>query len=149
MSQESQSEDRRKKISEDTQRWLWAASAGVCEYEWGEENCVERLMQKAPSGKLVFIGQTAHVVPIGGSGPRVGTPPLGGDVDAAENLMLLCYKHHRFVDKDPGTFDVGALSKMKRHWEEFVDPLRRLTGPKSSADADYNRVATLLLLASG
>src|SRR5688572_29989881 len=103
---EAQSENRRSKIGDDTQRWLWGASAGVCEYSCDADNCVERLMERAPGGNLVFVGQTAHVVPIGGSGPRSGVEPLGGDLDSPENLMLLCYKHHRFIDRDPTTFTV-------------------------------------------
>lgn len=134
------SQDQRTKITDDTQRWLWGASGGVCEYWWEDANCVERLMQTAPSGAPTFVGQTAHVVPIGGSGPRAGHESLGGGLDAPENLMLMCYKHHRFVDKDPTTFTVQTLADMKRRWEDYVDPLRRLTGAAQTANQDYDRL---------
>ena len=136
----SDSQDRRTKIDDNTQRWLWGASAGVCEYWWDADNCQARLMQTTPSGKPTFVGQTAHVVPIGGSGPRSGSQPLGGDLDAPENLLLLCYEHHRFIDTDPTIFTVTTLNEMKQRWEAYVDPLRRLAGIGETAAQDYDRV---------
>lgn len=136
----ARSDDRRKDLPDGTLRLLIGACAGVCEYWWDDENCTERLTQRAPSGRYVSVSQTAHVVPIGGNGPRSGSPPLGGDLDATENLIPLCYKHHRFIDDDPATFSVALLEDMKRRWEDYVDPIQRLAGPAASAEQDYDRV---------
>ena len=136
----TRSDDRRKDLPDGTLRLLIGACAGVCEYSWDDANCTERLTQRGPSGRYVNVSQTAHIVPIAGDGPRSGSPPLGGDLDATENLIPLCYKHHRFIDDDPVTFSVAVLEDMKRRWEDYVDPVQRLVGPAATAEQDYDRV---------
>lgn len=137
------SENRRNKVPPETERLLWASSAGLCEYWWEDDNCLEPLLQRTPSGQLVAIGRRAHVVPIGRSGPRAGAAPLGGNLDAFENLVMLCPKHHLYIDADVATFSVKALSDMKMRWEQHVNPLIRLSAPARAVAEDYKRVTNL------
>jgi hypothetical protein len=66
------------------------------------------------------FGQEAHIVARGQGGPRAGDV---ADVDAYDNLILLCSKHHKQVDDQVGYYSVDRLKEIKRMHEEWVTSL--------------------------
>jgi len=65
-----------------------------------------------------IIGEMAHVIDKGPSGPR---STASGGQDVYENLILLCPTHHTEIDKAPkGTFPKELLFKWKKMHESNV-----------------------------
>lgn len=108
---------KRKKISESTQRILWAMSAGRC------EKC-GRLIYQHPSSKVIGnFAQIAHSIPVGDSGPRYQYKQIDTtiDINDFQNLLLLCYDcHHEIDEVCPEEYPPSLLHKIKTDFEEFV-----------------------------
>ena len=68
------------------------------------------------------LAQRAHIVGVGGQGPRSKAVPLSDDIDAVENLLLLCGEHHRIVDNNPRIYSVEVLAKYKADHEAKMAP---------------------------
>lgn len=81
------------------------------------------------------LGQRAHIVGVGRQGPRSKAVPLSDDIDAAENLLLLCGEHHRIVDDNPRIYSVEVLAKYKADHEAKMAP-RKLRPAPPPLDAD-------------
>ena len=81
------------------------------------------------------LGQRAHIVGVGRQGPRSKAVPLSGDIDAVENLLLLCGEHHRIVDDNPRIYSVEVLAKYKADHEAKMAP-RKLRPAPPPLDAD-------------
>lgn len=110
----------RKKISKNTERLLWAMSAGRC------EKC-GRLIYKHPlSGVIGNFAQIAHNIPVS-DGARAEykrkykqiDPSL--NIDDVGNLLLLCYDCHKEVDEiRPENYPPEILKMLKADFEEFI-----------------------------
>ncbi len=109
----------RKSIHKNTERLLWAMSAGRC------EKC-GRILYMHPINKVVGnFAQIAHNLPVGKNGPRSGykTKIINPDVDIDDvnNLLLLCYDCHQEIDKiRPHDYPPEKLAIMKSDFEQFV-----------------------------
>lgn len=111
---------KRKNISKNTERFLWAMSAGRC------EKC-GRLIYKHPlSGVIGNFAQIAHNLPVG-NGARTEykekykqiDPSL--NIDDVSNLLLLCYECHKEVDEvHPENYPPETLKMLKADFEEFI-----------------------------
>jgi hypothetical protein len=69
-----------------------------------------------------IFGELAHIVARRAGGPRAG----GLDeskLDSHDNLMLLCNKHHKQVDDQPGHFTVEKLRGIKASHAKWVASL--------------------------
>lgn len=66
------------------------------------------------------FGEEAHIVAQGERGPRAGAI---ADVDAYDNLILLCRKDHKRVDDQVGSFTISQLRDIKRRHEKWVRSL--------------------------
>jgi hypothetical protein len=87
--------------------------------------------------KGVFIGQLCHIEAAERGGQRFNPAMTNEQRRAPQNLMLMCYPHHRLTD-DVKAFPVAKLQEMKRdHEQRFSHPdraiLERLTD-KTLAD---------------
>lgn len=111
----------RKKISLDTERFLWAMSAGRC------EKCGRLIYRHPLSHTLGNFAQIAHNLPVSDFGPRSNfkakfkliDPNL--DINDVNNLMLLCYDCHKEIDViHPNDFPPELLRQIKSSFEEFV-----------------------------
>ncbi len=104
-------------ISERTKQILWGKAGATCAFP----DC-HRSLVVAASGDdpIVNIGEIAHIVAQGADGPRSGSPPVGGQIDGYDNLMLLCHAHHEQIDRQPHTFTVDKLVQMKLDHEQWV-----------------------------
>lgn len=95
----------RKPISAETRLRLFSEAAGHCQ----RPDCL-RLLFPIEMGGDRHIAEMAHVIPYGSAGPRQNERPDGVfDVNAFENLILLCPSCHTIIDKDPGSYDRNTL----------------------------------------
>lgn len=99
-----------------TRHVVWARGAGRCHM------CNQDLIGDLLSGKEdANFGFIAHIVAATPTGPR-GHPTLSAQLaDDPENLMLLCYVHHKLVDNDAvDEFPVERLIDIKEGHERRV-----------------------------
>ena len=119
----------RKEIPNSVLTRLWARSAGRCAYT----GCNEVLWQDVLTRRNYNQAYVAHIVAAEPDGPRGDanlSPKLCQDY---ENLMLLCDRHHRLIDKiDVTGHPVDILYEMKLAHEERIDRLTAIQENKKS-----------------
>lgn len=109
----------RKNIPDPVTNRLFALSGNECAFP----GCLNTVTdQVAPGERPVTLAQRAHIVGVGHQGPRSKATPLSDDIDAVENLLLLCGDHHRIVDNNPRIFSVEVLAKYKADHEAKMAP---------------------------
>lgn len=117
------------KIPETVKIRLWGKSAGRCAYL----GCNERLWIDASTQFEFNSAYIAHIIADSPSGPRgdpILSPKLATDIS---NLMLLCDRHHRLIDKeDVAGHPVERLEEMKRAHEGRVELLTDISEQKKS-----------------
>lgn len=111
-------------ISEIVRSRLIASSAGRCEFR----GCNRDLYQHPVTGTPGNYSQAAHIVAFKVAGPR-GQGPRPADINAFENLMLLCGDCHHLIDTQKNDYSVEALKEHKREHEERIYALTAL-GPE-------------------
>jgi hypothetical protein len=99
-------------ITDRTRKILWVKAGGRCSI------CRVQLVTEATEvdDPSVF-GEEAHVVAQSPNGPRAGDV---ADVDAYDNLILLCRKHHKQIDDQVAYFTVERLRSIKREHEGWA-----------------------------
>ncbi|MFE7188111.1 HNH endonuclease [Kitasatospora sp. NPDC057541] len=94
-------------VSEKTRKIIWGEAGGRC--------AICRVQVVAPGtdwdDPSVF-GEEAHIVARSKGGPRAGALD-DASIDSHTNLVLLCSKHHKQVDDQPGHFTVDLLREIK------------------------------------
>jgi hypothetical protein len=99
-------------ITERTRKILWARAGGRCSI------CRVQLVSEATdTDDPSVFGEEAHIVAQSSNGPRAG---YVANVDAYDNLILLCRRHHKQVDDQVAHFTVECLRDIKRAHEEWV-----------------------------
>lgn len=86
-------------------------------------DCRKPLIADAPAASgdpHAVLGQMAHIVAHSAEGPRGAQAFRGADRDGAENLVLLCPKHHILVDQQRKSHPVDWLYRMKEQHERWV-----------------------------
>ena len=102
-------------ISDRTRKILWVKAGGRCSI------CqVQLVTEGTGTDDPSVFGEEAHIVAKGRGGPRAGDV---ADVDAYDNLILLCSRHHKQVDDQVGYYSVDRLNEIKRMHEERVTSL--------------------------
>ncbi len=108
---------------------LWGKAGGRCEYD----GCNERLWLDTLTQVEFNAAYLAHIVADSPDGPRGDealSPRLKADLS---NLMLLCDKHHRLIDKEQvDEHPVERLLEMKRKHEDRMELLGSLMPDKQS-----------------
>ncbi|KOV12370.1 hypothetical protein ADK60_32255 [Streptomyces sp. XY431] len=79
-----------------------------CAYQM---TCAEPLIEEH-RGRLSTNSQIAHIRAESPGGPRF--VPGFGPVNEEENLLLLCYKHHKWVDDHPELYTIEELLVWKK-----------------------------------
>jgi len=127
----------RKSIPDPVTNRLFALSGNQCAFP-GCTNAVTG--QVAPGEQPVTLAQRAHIVGVGRQGPRSKAVPLPDDIDAVENLLLLCGEHHRIVDNNPRIYSVEVLAKYKADHEAKMAPrnLRQAPPPLAADTVDLS-----------
>lgn len=111
-------------VADLVQMRLIASSAGRCEFR----GCNRDLYQHPVTGTAGNFAQRAHIVAFRERGPR-GAGPRPANVNAFENLMLLCGDCHHLIDTRSGDYPVGLLREHKREHEDRIFALTAL-GPE-------------------
>lgn len=104
-------------IPRETDRELWARSAGRCEFN----GCNRILYQSPVTGESVNISEKAHIYSFSKDGPR-GWGPFSlktHDLNNVANLMLVCHDCHKTIDqdKDGKRYTADLLIDWKRQHE--------------------------------
>lgn len=122
----------RRSIPDPVTNRLFALSGNQCAFP-GCTNAVTD--QVVPGEQPVTLAQRAHIVGVGRQGPRSKAVPVSEDIDAVENLLLLCGEHHRIVDNNPRIYSVEVLAKYKADHEAKMAPRNlRPTPPSLGVD---------------
>jgi hypothetical protein len=120
-------------LSDRARKLLWGSAGGRCAI------CRHLLTEDAAAPEpAVVVGEECHIVSGKVDGPR-HRPLEPSQIDAYDNLILLCPSDHEIVDKQPLHYTEATLRELKRAHERWV---RDLPGPSqvrvrrdSSADA--------------
>ena len=108
----------RPKIPDKTVIRLWTLAGGRCQYT----GCNEALWRDELTMADMNAAYIAHIVAAEPNGPRgdaVLSPQLATDIS---NLMLLCDKHHRLIDReDAAGHPVNLLKQMKQAHEQRME----------------------------
>jgi hypothetical protein len=115
-------------VSPKTRAVLWARSAGRCHF------CNTSLIGDYISGNEdANFGFVAHIVgekPTGPRGDPVRSPLLADD---ANNLMIMCYPHHKLIDVDELVqYPEQRLLDMKAAHEQRIAILSDITPDRAS-----------------
>lgn len=108
---------------------LWGKAGGRCEYE----GCNTRLWLDTLTQAEFNAAYIAHIIADQPGGPRgdaILSEQLKSDIT---NLMLMCDKHHRLIDRDDVEgHPIERLRTMKRLHENRIDGLTEIAPDKQS-----------------
>ncbi len=116
-------------VPEKTRLILWGLAAGRCQYV----GCNEKLYEDPLTKSKFNQAYVAHIIADSPNGPR-GDAILSEKLKAdLSNLMLLCDRHHRLIDKeDVAGHSVDRLTKMKKLHEDRITLLTEIKEEKRS-----------------
>src|SRR4051812_3911093 len=84
-------------LSPRSRQVLWARAAGRCQYAGCNTGLIGDLISGNEDRNFGFVAHIVADTPTGPRGDVVRSPLLS---DRVENLMLLCYPHHKLIDVD-------------------------------------------------
>ena len=93
---------------EDILRALFAKSGNVCAFP----GCNEEMV----TSRNIYVGQICHIEAANPGAPRYNIASNDEERRSFENLMLMCYRHHRETD-DEAAYGAQSLTAMKREHE--------------------------------
>jgi len=121
-------------ISDKNKVLLWVKAGGRCQYR----GCNEPLFIDILTKRNYNQAYIAHIVADAPKGPRgdgVRSPLLADDLS---NLMLICDKHHRLIDKvDVVGHQEELLLEMKKEHEERIERVTGITKDMQSHILTY------------
>ena len=104
-------------------------------------------------GAATVTAQIAHIRSEKTGGPRYD-PSYPGEIDGAENLLLLCGEHHPPVDRHESLYSIGELEAWKTAQREgarveggteiSVDDARRFSGASAEERQTMTAIAKLV-----
>lgn len=108
---------------------LWGKAGGRCEYE----GCNEQLYLDSLTQYEFNAAYIAHIIADSPKGPR-GHETLSKELATdISNLMLMCDKHHRLIDKeDEAGHTVERLVEMKKKHELRIEMVTSIQEDKQS-----------------
>ncbi|MDD3718995.1 MAG: HNH endonuclease signature motif containing protein [Actinomycetota bacterium] len=102
-------------ISDKTRKVLWGRSGNRCAI------CKHELVLAASSSdEESVVGEECHIISGKVGGPRYDSGFPLEQIDAYENLILLCRVHHKAVDDQSETYTADILRQMKMNHEKWV-----------------------------
>lgn len=111
-------------VSPKTKIQVWGESAARCAH------CKEQLIYSEDSGlHESLVGEVCHIFAQGKNGPRANPNLSVEELDSANNLLLLCRKHHKYVDDHPELFPAERLAEIKMGHIDWI--IRQLSIAKS------------------
>lgn len=95
-------------ISNKTRKVLWGRSGNRCAM------CRKELVADSTAAdNEAVIGDECHIISGQISGPRHDVDFPVDQIDAIDNLILLCKVHHKIIDDQCETYTVGLLQSLK------------------------------------
>lgn len=111
---------RQREVGVRTQREVESLAAWRCQFD----GCGEDLREHCTSTTRANYGYLAHIIAASPDGPRGDATLSGILADNPTNIMLLCDKCHRRIDRvEPAAFSVDRLQKMR---ESSIREVKRL-----------------------
>ena len=102
-------------ISNKTRKVLWGRSGNRCAM------CRKELVADSTAAdNEAVIGDECHIISGQISGPRHDVDFPVDQIDAIDNLILLCKVHHKIIDDQCETYTVGLLQSLKSNHEQWV-----------------------------
>ncbi len=111
-----------RRIKPQTTARLYARAAGRCEF------CNKDTLAHSLTQQDGTFAEQAHIVAFKEDGPRGTEGHRPTDINALENLMLLCLECHELIDGRPQDYARSLLERLKREHEERIQRLTEL-GP--------------------
>lgn len=115
-------------LPESTRSMLWGLAGGHCEFA----GCNKSLLEHDVTSLRVNLAEVAHVVAFSEDGPR-GKGDRPKDINALDNLMLLCAGCHTVIDTKPDDFTREMLREYKRAHEARIRHLTSLSPDAATA----------------
>lgn len=103
-------------VGEMNRLFLFVRAGGRCEFDGCPRYLLEHHLTRA-TGNYAQVG---HICAFSKGGPRHNSKLGYRDVNALENLMLLCPQCHKQVDDDPKQWTVEVLRRHKKAHEERI-----------------------------
>jgi hypothetical protein len=104
----------RTKVPDKEWKIVLARSGGICAFP----SCGTNLIRSGGGqDDTAFVGDIAHIVADSRQGPRGDVEMSDADRDKHPNLLLLCPTCHDRVDKQPRTFSIPVLRRIKEEHE--------------------------------
>lgn len=121
-------------ISLKTHKLLWGRSGNKCAFE----DCRNDLIaDETETDDESIIGDEAHIVARSKDGPRGVSDLSEDDRDKYDNLILLCRKHHKIIDDQPGLYTVEKLVGIKKIHEKWISESLTIDKEKDRDDLIY------------
>lgn len=102
-------------VLDKTRKILWGRSGNRCAI-----CCRELIMLATAFDDEAVVGEECHMVAREADGPRGRAELSIEERDSYGNLILLCRIHHKLIDDQPHTYDVGTLKAIKANHETWV-----------------------------
>lgn len=103
---------------------LFTRAAGRCEFD----GCNENVLENPITLRAGNYAELAHIVAFQPDGPRGKDSTRPGNINAIENLMLLCQRCHKEIDDSPTEYPRTRLEAFKTDHERRISRLAEL-GP--------------------
>jgi len=95
-----------------TLKALLAKSGNQCAFE----GCSHPLF----SEENIFVAQICHIEAVSPNGPRFNSTLSSESINSYENLLFLCYRHHKEIDRI-GAYSIKKLKEIKSlHEKKFT-----------------------------
>lgn len=102
-------------ISNRTSKTIWGQFAGRCAI------CREPLVYQTEAKNTSLIGEVAHIVGEQPGSARSNSMLTQTDRNSSDNLLLVCRKHHKIIDDQPGEYSVERLREIRSDHIDWVN----------------------------
>ena len=117
-------------ISRSVEAMLWGRAAGRCQFD----GCSRPLWKSPVTQERVNLAEKAHIYSFSADGPRGNRGVAAKQLNAFENLILVCDICHKTIDKNWSSdhYTVAQLQQWKAVHEERVARVTGIGSEKSS-----------------
>ena len=121
-------------IQPETERMLWAVSAGICEFR----GCCNRLYTHHVTKENVNLAEKAHIYAFSEGGKRFSRLIPRAKINDIGNLMLVCKSCHELMDSSNTNYSAEELLAMKEEHEQRIERLVCIKPDLQSEVVIYN-----------
>jgi hypothetical protein len=116
MAKPKEQKTKKRSYPQDVTNRLHALSAGRCEFR----GCNEFTLRHEPTQQDGNYAEKAHIYAFSDRGPRPASGDVVANINAIENLMLLCQPCHKRIDDNEDEYPVELLQEFKKEHEDRV-----------------------------